>query len=52
MVREKKLVDPVTIRINRETLERLKVQGKYGEILDDILNRLLEEIERKEKSSQ
>lgn len=38
-----------TIRINRSTLERLKAQGKYGEILDDILNRLLKEIEAENK---
>lgn len=43
LVRDKKLVDPVTIRINRGTLQRLKDQGKYNEILDDILKRLLDE---------
>jgi hypothetical protein len=39
---KKKLVDPVTIRINRETLQRIKALGSYGETLDDIINRVLD----------
>uniref|UniRef100_A0A6H1ZZ19 Uncharacterized protein n=1 Tax=viral metagenome TaxID=1070528 RepID=A0A6H1ZZ19_9ZZZZ len=39
----KKLTDPATIRINHDTLKRLKAKGKYGEILDDIINRLLDD---------
>jgi hypothetical protein len=42
---KKKLVDPATIRINHSTLKRLKAQGKYGEIIDDIINRVLDENE-------
>lgn len=42
---EKKLTDPATIRINHSTLRRVKAQGKYGEIIDDIINRVLNENE-------
>lgn len=50
MGKQKKLTDPATIRINQATLNRLKKHGHYGEILDDILNRLLNKIEgRKEE---
>lgn len=43
---KKKLTNPTTMRINRSTLERLKKHGRYGEILDDIINRLLDQIEK------
>ena len=49
MPQVKKLVDPATIRINHSTLERIKKHGKYNEILDDILNRLLDQIEESDK---
>ena len=42
---EKKLTDPATIRVNHSTLQRLKAQGKYGEIIDDIMTRLMDEVE-------
>lgn len=46
-LKTKKLVDPATIRINHNTLARLKKHGRYNEILDDIINRLLDEVEKK-----
>ncbi len=42
---KKKLVDPVEERFNKSTIARLKKHGRYGEILDDILNRVLDEFE-------
>ena len=47
MAPKKKLVNPVTLRINRETLDRLKKRGHYNEIIDDIIRRLLDEVEKK-----
>ena len=44
-MKKKKLTDPATIRINHATLKRLKAHGKYGEIIDDIANRLMDELE-------
>jgi hypothetical protein len=41
-MREKRLTDPVTIRINRKTLNRIKAVGSYGETYDDILNKVMD----------
>jgi hypothetical protein len=43
-MKEKRLTDPVTIRINRGTLERLKSFGSYGEIYDTILNKVFDKL--------
>jgi hypothetical protein len=35
------------IRLRRETVEKLKKLGFKGETYDDIINRLIEEVEKK-----
>lgn len=46
---KKKLVDPVEERFNKNTIARLKKHGEYGEILDEILNRMLDYVEARKK---
>jgi len=38
-----------TISVDIETWERLKSFGKFGESFDDLLNRLMDSIERMER---
>lgn len=38
-----------TISIGTETWERLKKLGKFGESFDDLLNRLMDNIEKMER---
>jgi hypothetical protein len=42
------VVDRVTIAISRETAERLKKLGKYGDTMDSIIHRVLDEYEKLE----
>lgn len=37
------------IRISKKTTERLKERGKKGDTYDQIINRLLDEVERRER---
>jgi Holliday junction resolvase len=41
--------EKVTIRINRGTLKRIGECGSYGETLDDIINKVMNRVEKKEK---
>ncbi len=46
------MVDRVTISISRETAERLRRLGRYGDTMDSIIHRVLDEYETLEKKPQ
>jgi hypothetical protein len=43
------VVDRVTVAISRETAERLRRLGRYGDTMDSIIHRVLDEYEKLEK---
>jgi hypothetical protein len=43
---------PQTIRINTRTAKRLIEPGKFGETFDDVISRVLDEREEKEKKKK
>jgi hypothetical protein len=43
------VVDRVTIAISRETADRLRNLGRYGDTMESIIHRVLDEYEKLEK---
>jgi hypothetical protein len=48
---KKKLTDPATIRINQATLRRIHQHGRMDDILDDVINRALDALERDQQTT-
>jgi hypothetical protein len=43
------VVDRVTVAISRKTADRLRRLGRYGDTMDSIIHRVLDEYEKLEK---